>query len=137
MVKTCRLRKKTRTCAKFRSAQQASGVAFREPAEHFEVAPHQTRGLQPSRGVARLRVRRENHAHHGRDRFRFHRNERGSLQLIIAEEINAGAEILDVPVGTVKSRLSNAFRRLRDLLGGYVLAPSGELAGEAVGEGML
>ncbi len=30
------------------------------------------------------------------------------------------AEILGVPIGTVKSRLSNAFRRLRDLLGSYV-----------------
>ena len=30
------------------------------------------------------------------------------------------ATTLNVPVGTVKSRLSNAFRRLRDLLGGYV-----------------
>lgn len=30
------------------------------------------------------------------------------------------AEALKVPVGTVKSRLSNAFVRLRELLGGYV-----------------
>lgn len=30
------------------------------------------------------------------------------------------AEVLAVPVGTVKSRLSNAFTRLRELLGGYV-----------------
>jgi hypothetical protein len=35
------------------------------------------------------------------------------------------AEILGVPVGTVKSRLSNAFRRLRDRLGAYVLAGAG------------
>ena len=45
------------------------------------------------------------------------------------------AEVLHIPVGTVKSRLSNAFRRLRDSLGGYVrdegavavaVAPAGE-----------
>lgn len=32
------------------------------------------------------------------------------------------AAILQIPVGTVKSRLSTAFRRLRDCLGDYVLA---------------
>jgi DNA-directed RNA polymerase specialized sigma24 family protein len=30
------------------------------------------------------------------------------------------ADVLDIPVGTVKSRLSYAFRRLRARLGGYV-----------------
>ena len=32
------------------------------------------------------------------------------------------ADILQVPIGTVKSRLSYAFRRLRERLGGYVLS---------------
>ncbi|MCS6777249.1 MAG: sigma-70 family RNA polymerase sigma factor [Chloroherpetonaceae bacterium] len=39
------------------------------------------------------------------------------LQGLTYQEV---ATVLDVPVGTVKSRLANAFRRLRDLLGGYV-----------------
>jgi len=40
------------------------------------------------------------------------------------------ATILQVPVGTVKSRLSNAFCRLRNRLGAYVLG-TGEAAGSA------
>ena len=39
------------------------------------------------------------------------------LQGLTYQEV---ASALNVPVGTVKSRLSNAFRRLRDLLGNYV-----------------
>jgi len=39
------------------------------------------------------------------------------LQGLTYQEV---ATALNVPVGTVKSRLSNAFRRLRDLLAGYV-----------------
>ena len=39
------------------------------------------------------------------------------LQGLTYQEV---AATLDVPVGTVKSRLSNAFRRLREQLGGYV-----------------
>ena len=40
------------------------------------------------------------------------------LQGLTYQEV---AATLNVPVGTVKSRLSNAFRRLRENLGGYVL----------------
>lgn len=36
------------------------------------------------------------------------------------------AQILQIPVGTVKSRLSNAIRRLRTSLGNYVLGEGGE-----------
>jgi RNA polymerase sigma-70 factor (ECF subfamily) len=39
---------------------------------------------------------------------------------------------LNVPVGTVKSRLSNAFTRLREALGGYVIGE--ELRADTVGE---
>jgi RNA polymerase sigma-70 factor (ECF subfamily) len=35
------------------------------------------------------------------------------------------AGVLGIPIGTVKSRLSNAFRRLRTSLGGYVLGEDG------------
>lgn len=38
------------------------------------------------------------------------------------------AETLGIPIGTVKSRLSNAFRRLRTALGGYVLGEDSDLA---------
>ena len=44
------------------------------------------------------------------------------------------AAILEVPVGTVKSRLSNAFRRLRESLGGYVLGEGSALRPDAMGE---
>ena len=44
------------------------------------------------------------------------------------------ATVLDVPVGTVKSRLSNAFRRLRESLGGYVLGPGVAMNSEPLGE---
>jgi len=38
------------------------------------------------------------------------------------------ARVLDVPIGTVKSRLSNAFRALRQSLGGYVLGDEARAA---------
>lgn len=44
------------------------------------------------------------------------------------------AQVLSIPVGTVKSRLSNAFRRLRELLGGYVSEVNGPLRTEVAGE---
>lgn len=44
------------------------------------------------------------------------------------------ASILGIPVGTVKSRLSHAFRRLRESLNSYVCGEGGALPSEAVGE---
>lgn len=44
------------------------------------------------------------------------------------------ASVLEVPVGTVKSRLSNAFRRLRVSLGGYVLGEGCALSPDAIKE---
>ncbi len=45
------------------------------------------------------------------------------------------AEALEIPVGTVKSRLFNAFRRLRASLSGYVLGENGSaLCADTVGE---
>ena len=44
------------------------------------------------------------------------------LQGLTYQEV---ASALNVPVGTVKSRLSNAFRKLRDLLGNYVCEGTG------------
>ena len=44
------------------------------------------------------------------------------------------AQVLGWPVGTVKSRLSNAFTRLRLLLGNYVLGQDGPSLPEAIGE---
>jgi RNA polymerase sigma-70 factor (ECF subfamily) len=46
------------------------------------------------------------------------------LQGLTYQEV---ATALNVPVGTVKSRLSNAFRRLRDQLGGYVREGTGTI----------
>jgi RNA polymerase sigma-70 factor (ECF subfamily) len=44
------------------------------------------------------------------------------------------AELLSIPVGTVKSRLSNAFKRMRVNLSEYVLgdAPAGQAASEII-----
>ncbi len=47
------------------------------------------------------------------------------------------AETLNIPVGTVKSRLSNAFRHLRVSLGGYVQGDSPALPKEKLRESTL
>lgn len=54
----------------------------------------------------------------------------GHREVVILHELEGKtyaecAEILGIPIGTVKSRLSNAFRRLRVSLGAYVLGDPG------------
>lgn len=44
------------------------------------------------------------------------------------------ADVLGVPVGTVKSRLANAFRCLRGSLGAYVLGEAATLRPDVIGE---
>ena len=55
------------------------------------------------------------------------------LMLVDVQELNYQevAHVLEIPIGTVKSRLSNAFRRMRSSLGEYVLGEGDTLAADA------
>ena len=57
-------------------------------------------------------------------------------QVVILHEIQGltyseCASVLQIPIGTVKSRLSNAFRRMRSSLGEYVLGEENSVADDA------
>jgi len=93
-------------------------------------------GADPARHTARRELRHQVHQALG-GLSREHRD------VVILHELHGltygeCAAVLGVPVGTVKSRLSNAFRRLRTQLGAYVLgeaapegaAPSAQVLGE-------
>ena len=103
-------------CLEFRRKRKLDSVPYNE---ELMLASHDWReDPEQSAGKAELSARVEAALQHlspqHRDVIVLH-----ELQGLTYQEV---ASTLNVPVGTVKSRLSNAFRRLRDLLGGYVQA---------------
>ena len=101
-------------CLEFRRRRKLDCVPYNE---ELALASHDWReDPEQSAGKTELSARVESALQHlspqHRDVIVLH-----ELQGLTYQEV---ASALNVPVGTVKSRLSNAFRRLRDLLGGYV-----------------
>ena len=101
-------------CLEFRRKRKLESVPYNE---ELALASHDWReDPELSAGKSELSERVEAALQHlspqHRDVIVLH-----ELQGLTYQEV---ASTLNVPVGTVKSRLSNAFRRLRDLLGGYV-----------------
>ena len=102
--------------------------------ESFEESEHAPADMlnDPARGVARQELSTQ--VHLALDKLSLlHRD------VIILHELHGltyreCAEVLGVPVGTVKSRLANAFRCLRDSLGSYVLGETTPNFPETIGE---
>jgi RNA polymerase sigma-70 factor (ECF subfamily) len=104
------------------------------PAETYEDGVHETPDSRrdPAGQVVARELTQQVHAALD-DLSRVHRD------VVVLHELHGltyreCAEVLQVPVGTVKSRLSNAFRCLRASLGGYVLGEPAPLRPDAVGE---
>lgn len=101
-------------CLEFRRKRKLDSVPYEEelmiPSRDWREDPEESasKGELADRIEAALQCLSPQH----RDVIILH-----ELQGLTYQEVAAA---LNVPVGTVKSRLSNAFRRLRDLLGGYV-----------------
>lgn len=114
-------------CLEFRRKRRLECVPLEEElmlaSEDWREDPEQAAGRQELAAKVEAAINCLSPVH--RDVIVLH-----ELQGLTYQEVAAA---LDVPVGTVKSRLSNAFRRLRDLLGGYVFEetqhePSGQAA---------
>ncbi len=102
-------------CLEFRRKRKLDSIPYDEdltlPASNWRDDPFQSAGRSELTEKLEAALSRLSPLH--RDVIVLH-----ELQGLTYQEV---ADELDVPVGTVKSRLSNAFRRLRDLLGGYVV----------------
>ena len=102
--------------------------------ESFEESEHEPvdASNDPARGMARQELSTQ--VHLALDKLSLlHRD------VIILHELHGltyreCADVLGVPVGTVKSRLANAFRCLRDSLGSYVLGDAPAHFPETIGE---
>ena len=100
--------------------KQTRELAHRDPlpADEIELSSHDSSG-DPQRRAARGELGEKVHCALG-DLSDLHR------EIIVLHELHElsyaqCAEILQIPLGTVKSRLSNAFSHLRRALGPYVL----------------
>ena len=101
-------------CLEYRRKRRLEHLPYDEEltllSEDWRSDPEQAAGRQELAAQVEAALSRLSPQH--RDVIVLH-----ELQGLTYQEVAAA---LNVPVGTVKSRLSNAFRRLRDLLGGYV-----------------
>ncbi len=102
-------------CCKYRERRGPDTVAYEE-ARHERV--------DTSAGPARCAVQRElaDHVQSAMDGLTVPHRDVVILHELHGLTYGECAQVLGVPVGTVKSRLSSAFRRLRESLGGYVLS---------------
>jgi RNA polymerase sigma-70 factor (ECF subfamily) len=111
-------------CLRF--AERARAAQSRHSDEEHEETPDAS--SDPARHAARRELRHQVHEALG-ELSPDHRT------VVVLHELHGltygeCAAILNVPVGTVKSRLSNAFRRLRTHLGGYVLGETASVNSE-------
>ena len=106
-------------CLKHRSRQRPEPLELNDAVLPREIVQSRDDAADPARQAARQELK-------GRIDAALAALSPEHRDVVILHELHGltyteCADVFGVPVGTVKSRLSNAFRRLRDRLGGYVL----------------